>query len=360
MVDIDSYIRPHLVDVLPYDPADPLESMAEKAGIPPDQIIRLNANENPYGASPRVADALAKLSPHIYPDPLQRTMRAELSRYTGVDDARIMVGAGSDELIDLLFRLLTSPGDAIIECEPTFGMYSFCSRLAEAETVSVPLDEEFEIDVDAVKGAIDSRSKIIFVNSPNNPTGNIVSTEQVTDLLETGLIVVVDEAYYEFCGETAADLLEDHENLVVLRTFSKWAGLAGLRVGYGMMSPRIVDHLIDIKPPFNVNTAGEAALLVSLEDANALLERVQRIVQERDRMYAALEAMDGVMPYPSGGNYVLCKFGPGKAAEIFDGLATRGIFVRMFRSRRLKDCFRISAGTPEQTDALLSAIRQLV
>ena len=360
MVDIDSYIRPHLVDVLPYDPAEPLESMAEKAGISADQIIRLNANENPYGASPMVADALAKLSPHIYPDPLQRTIRAELAKYTGVDEARIIVGAGSDELIDLLFRLVISPGDTIIECEPTFGMYSFCSRLAEAETVSVPLDEEFEIDVDAVKSAIDSRSKIIFVNSPNNPTGNIVSTEQVIGLLETGLLVVVDEAYYEFCGETAAGLLDDHENLVVLRTFSKWAGLAGLRVGYGMMSPGMVDHLIDIKSPFNVNTAGEAALLVSLADADALLEKVRRLVEERDRMYAALEQMDGVTPYPSGGNYVLCRFGAGRAVEIFDGLAGKGIFVRMFRSERLKDCFRISAGTPEQTDALLAAMKQLV
>ena len=173
MIDIDNYIRPHLVDVLPYDPADPLESMAEKAHVSPDQIIRLNANENPYGASPKVVDALAILAPHIYPDPVQRIIRAELSKYTGVDYDRIIVGAGSDELIDLLFRLIISPGDRIIECEPTFGMYSFCSRLAEAEIVSVPLDEDFEIDVASVKRSIDSRSKIIFVSSPNNPTGNI-------------------------------------------------------------------------------------------------------------------------------------------------------------------------------------------
>jgi histidinol-phosphate aminotransferase len=359
-VDIDRFVQPHLLNIKSYEPADPLELMAEKAGIAPGQIIRLNANENPYGASPKVSEALARLATHIYPDPLQRKIRGELGKYTGVDPANIVCGAGSDELIDLLFRLFVSPGASIIDCDPTFGMYSFCARIADAQISSVPRDHKFDIDLPAVMSAIDSDTRMIIVNSPNNPTGNTTTLEQVRALLDTGLMVVVDEAYYEFCGETAAGLVAQYENLVVLRTFSKWAGIAGLRVGYGIMSHRLVRHIIDVKSPYNVNTAGEAALLASLEDADALLRKVRLIVEERGRMFSLLKDIPGVEPWPSGGNYILCELEPGRAPVIHNGLAKRGIFVRKFSHERLRDFFRISVGTPEQTDAVISAVAELV
>ena len=192
------------------------------------------------------------------------------------------------------------------------------------------------------------------------PAGNIVSEAQIRSVLETGLVVIVDEAYYEFCGETVAGLVAEYENLVVLRTFSKWAGIAGLRVGYGLMSAGLVQHIIDIKSPYNVNAGAEAAALASLEDADTLLQNVAKIAAERDRLYTLLEAMDGVRPYPSSGNYVLCEFAPGRAGEIFEGLAQCGIFVRSFSHPRLRDHLRISAGTAEQTDAVIAALSDLV
>ena len=358
--DVGGLIRPHLVDIKTYEPVDPPEVLARKAGIPTDQIIKLDGNENPYGSSAKVAEALARVPVHIYPDPIQRTMRHALGGYTGMDPDHIIAGAGSDELIDLLFRLFIAPGDTVIDCEPTFGMYGFCARVAGGKTVSVPRDQVFEIDVQAIENAIDSSAKIVFVSSPNNPTGNVASQDQVRALLDTGLIVVVDEAYYEFCNDTAAHLVDEYQNLVVLRTMSKWAGLAGVRVGYGIMSPRLVKHIIDIKPPYNVSTLAEAALLASLEDAEALLETVKVIVRERERLTSLLEGIDGVRPWTSGGNFVLCEFAPGVAQAVYEGLARRGIFVRGFSTERLRDYFRISVGTSDQTDAVIQALADLV
>ena len=359
-VNIDELIRPHLVNIQTYASVDPPEILAERAGISPNKIVKLNGNENPYGGSARASEAVANTPLHIYPDPQQRRLRAGLADYTGMEPDHIVAGAGSDELIDLLFRLFIAPGDKILDFDPTFAMYGFCARVAAGEIELVPRDELFEIDMDAVRDALDSRTKIIFVSSPNNPTGNLASEAQVTALLETGRIVVVDEAYFEFCNETSAGLVPDHENLVVLRTMSKWAGLAGLRIGYGIMSPRLVGHIVDIKSPYNVNVAAEAALLASLDDAPALLGNVDLIVRERDRMFGMLDDLPGVTPWPSFGNFVLCQFAPGRAEEVYQGLAERGIFVRMFSSERLRDCFRIAVGTPDQTNTLMDAMRELV
>ncbi|MCH8206562.1 MAG: histidinol-phosphate transaminase [Chloroflexi bacterium] len=358
--DVEKLIRPHLANIETYASVDPPELLAKKAGIPPEKVIKLNGNENPYGGSPKAAEAVANTPLHIYPDPLQRKIRSALAGYTGMDEEYIVAGAGSDELIDLLFRLFISPGDEILDFDPTFAMYGFCARVAGGEIRMVPRDELFEIDLDATRDAIGPDTKIIFVSSPNNPTGNLASEAQVRALLETGLIVVVDEAYYEFCKQTAAGLVPDHENLVVLRTMSKWAGLAGLRIGYGIMSPNLVRHIIDIKSPYNVNVAAEAALVASIDDAPALLDNVDLIVKERDRMYSLLEEMPGVNPWPSYGNFVLCQFAPGRAEPIFEELASRGIFVRNFSSDRLRDCFRIAVGTPDQTDAVIEALKEIV
>ena len=356
----EGLIRPHLTSVQTYQPVDPPEVLAERAGLSPESIVKLNGNENPYGPSPRAAEAVATADLHIYPDPFQRRLRAALSEYTGFGDENIIAGAGSDELIDLLFRLFIEPGDVILDCEPTFAMYAFCARVAGGELRLIQRDELFEIDIQAVRDAIDDTTKIIFVSSPNNPTGNMASEDQVRALLDTGLVVVVDEAYYEFSGETAAGLIQEYDNLVVLRTMSKWAGLAGLRIGYGIMDDALVNHIIDIKSPYNVNVAAEAAALASLEDSEYLLGNVKSIVDDREAMFSSLEEIDGVKPWPSQGNYILCQLdGPEKAEEMVSQLSGRGIFVRNFGSDRLTDCFRVAIGTPDENEAFLNAVREI-
>ena len=168
-------------------------------------------------------------------------------------------------------------------------------------------DNNFEIDLENALNTINDRTKIIFVASPNNPTGNLASEIQIRALLETGVLVVVDEAYYEFCNSTFANLIDVFDNLVILRTMSKWAGLAGLRIGYGIMNPVLVNHIMDIKSPYNLSVTAEDALVASIDDAGFLLNNVRRILVERDRVFKLLTGIDGLRPIPSSGNYILCE-----------------------------------------------------
>ena len=358
---IDQFIRPHLRGIETYEAIDPSTILAKKAGIPLHQVLKLDGNENPYGCSKKVLEAVASLgSFHMYPDPQQREIRRSLSEYTGVDPSYIIAGSGCDEIIDLLLKLFLEPGDNVLECEPTFGMYAFSTRVCGGEIISAPTNETFNIDVEAVRNAINDRTKIVFIASPNNPTGNAIDEEALESILSAGIVVAVDETYYEFSKSTSAHMVPDYENLIVLRSLSKWAGLAGLRIGYGIMSPTLVKHIIDIKPPYNVNVAAEAALLASLEDAPSLLERVDSIVKERERFFAELEEMDSVVPYPSRANFILCQFAPNEGYRVYKDLATRGIFVRYFSSPRLKDCVRISIGTEDQMNRVLAALNEVV
>ena len=237
-------------------------------------------------------------------------------------------------------------GDNVIIPTPTFGMYSFSAGICGGEAISVERDENYEIDLTAMKAAITPKSKIIFLTSPNNPTGNIVPEYQTRALLDTGLLVVMDEAYFEFCGDTAIPLLTEYQNLVVLRTFSKWAGLAGLRIGVGAMDSSLAATMMAMKPPYNVNLAAEVALTTSLEDTPGLLERVAEIVAERERMMQQLLDVPNLTPWPSRANFILCEVPDGRGQEIFDGLCSRGIFLRYWSSGRLKNFIRTSIGLP--------------
>jgi histidinol-phosphate aminotransferase len=360
MSQIEKLMRSHMVNFATYHGVDPSEELARKAGIKPEDVIRLNANENPYGPLDKVSAALSGLPLHLYPDPNQRKLRAALGEYTGQPVERIMAGAGGDEIIDLLMRLFIAPGQKVLDCEPTFGMYSFSARLAEAEIVSVPRNSTWDIDIPAMLEAIDDSARIVFLASPNNPTGNLLTERDARALLKTGVIVCVDETYYEFSGSTLCPLLDEYENLVILRSFSKWAGIAGLRVGYAIASSELIGHLMDIKQPYNINIAGEAAVLAALEHRGELLERAATLIEQRKRLEAVVDEFPGISYYPSEANFLLCRFERRTAEEAYVGLAQRGIFVRRFPQTVLDSSLRISTGTPEQTDLLIDALRRVV
>ncbi len=352
-------VRPDILAMLGYEPIEPGELLAEQLGIPPDRVAKLDGNENPYGPSPRVLEALGTFdSYHRYPDPQQRRLRAALAEYAGVGPEHIVAGAGSDELIDLVLRAIIAPGDRTIDCPPTFGMYGFSTRVAGGSAIEVPRRDDFSVDLGAVREAA-SQAKAVFVASPNNPTGNPLTRGELDALLATSLLIVVDEAYVEFGGESFATLVPERENLMVLRTFSKWAALAGLRAGYGIMPPALADVLMHMKPPYTPNIAAEVAMLVSLEDRPRLMEAVQTIVQERERMSRMLATLEFLEVYPSQTNFVLCRVGGTDAHQLRDRLAQRGIFVRYFETPRLRDCLRISIGLPEHTDRLVEALGEL-
>jgi histidinol-phosphate aminotransferase len=357
---MEKFIRRDIIQLEGYHPIIPLEVLSESSGIPLGGITKLDGNENPYGCSPGVQKALAAYPYyHIYPDPGQRELRRVLGGYLGVGADRIVVGAGSDELVDLILRLFIEPGDKVINCTPTFGMYPFATQVCGGEVVEVPRDKDFAVDVAGVKAAIDKRTKIVFLASPNNPTGNITPQGDILELVSTGVVVVVDEAYYEFSGVTTAPLVGNYENLIILRTFSKWAGLAGLRVGYGIFPTPIAAYLMKIKPPYNVNTAAQVAVRESLGDMEYLHSTVAAIIAERERLLAKLKETGSLQPFPSQANFILCRVLKGQAQEIHQELQRRGIFLRYFDTPILRDFLRISVGKPEHTDALLEALKEI-
>ena len=360
MSQLEKLMRPHMAKIATYHGVDPSVELARQAGIKPEDVIRLNANENPYGAYDKVSEALATLDLHLYPDTQQRILRAALSEYTGQPAERIIAGAGGDEIIDLLMRLFVERGQKVIDCQPTFGMYGFSARLADGEIISVPRNETWDIDIPEMLEAIDDQARIVFLASPNNPTGNLLTESDARALLETGIVVCVDETYYEFAQSSLSHLLEEYENLVILRSFSKWAGIAGLRVGYAIASEVLIGHLMDIKQPYNINIAGEAAVLAALEHRYELLKRAASLVQQRVRLEEFIDSLDGISYYPSKGNFLLCRFARLTAEEAYIGLAKHGIFVRRFPQSVLNDSLRISAGTREQTDRLIDALRSIV
>ncbi|MBI2918324.1 MAG: histidinol-phosphate transaminase [Chloroflexi bacterium] len=353
-------VRGDLATLPVYQAIQSPEVLAPELGLSPEAIIKLDGNENPYGCSPRVQAALATCPYlHIYPDPAQVALRRDLSAYTGVGPEYIVAGSGSDEIIDLLLRLVLEPGDSVINAVPTFGMYDFSTRVCGGRVIEVPRKRDFQLDVEGMLAAVDGRTKIIFVANPNNPTGTLTPVEALHPLLHAGPLLVVDEAYYEFSGQTVAARVPQHDKLVVLRTFSKWAGLAGLRVGYGLMPPGLAQHLLTIKPPYNVNMAAEVAVRESLADRDYLMGTVGAVVQERERLYSALERIPYLRPWPSQANFILCAVTRGDARSLHQALRRRGIFIRYFDTPRLRDTVRITVGRPEHTDAVVRALEEI-
>ncbi len=375
MPDISRLLRSDITALEPYTPIVPFEVLAERLGMPIEKIVKLDANENPFGPSPRALAAMASY-PHyaIYPDPEHNQLREALSRYTGQPKDRIICGAGSDELIDLLMRAFLMPGDTIINCPPTFGMYPFDAQLFAAPVITVPRGDTFDLDMDGITVAVEQhRPKMLFIASPNNPTGTLATRAQIEQLLELPLLVVVDEAYAEFAGTSVAEMVGQHPNLVVLRTFSKWAGLAGLRVGYALVPEDLIVHLWKIKQPYNVNVAAEQAAVASLDDLDYLTGNVMRLVSERERLFEELRDLPYLHVYPSRANFLLCRViaqpttdqesrahgGTRWAQQIRQHLEQRGILIRYYKTPSLADCIRISVGTPQQNDAVLAALRDL-
>jgi histidinol-phosphate aminotransferase len=362
-VNIADLVRPDVVSMEPYKPIFPFDVLAARLGRAPDDIIKLDANENPYGPPPRVRAALADLPyVHIYPDPQSRALRTALADWTGLPADLLLAGAGADELIDLTIRLFLQPGEAVLNCPPTFGMYAFDAASVGARVVSVPRRPDFAPDLDAVEEAVHQhRPKLLFVASPNNPDGGWLPDAHLERLLALPLVVVLDEAYVDFARPELGRVhwVPLRDNLIVLRTFSKWAGLAGLRVGYGAFPSTLMPHLWKIKQPYNVSVAASAAAIAALQDLDDLEQRIARITAERERLAQLLADVPYLRCYPSRANFVLCRVVGRDAHQLKLALERAGILVRYFDQPGLSDHIRISVGKPDHTDALIAALRRL-
>ena len=300
--------------------------------------------------------------PNIYPDPQTRKLRQGLAEFVGVPAEYILVGCGADELIDLLMRVVLEPGDAIVDCPPTFTMYAFDAEVNAAEVVTVPRLEGFRVDVEGVKRAVaEHEPKIVFLTSPNNPDGSVIDEAELREILALDVLVVLDEAYIEFSDEPSrASWVLEHDNLVIFRTFSKMAGLAGLRVGYGVFPLELIEYLWRAKQPYNVSVAAETAACAALQNM-AYLEGVKgALIAERERLKGLLGTVPFLEPYDSHSNFILCSVtGDYTAGKVQADLAKEGIMVRFYDKELLRGYVRISVGKPEHTDALMAALQKL-
>ena len=356
-------VRTAVLEMRAYTPILPYEVLSAQLGCAPEDILKLDANENLYGAVPAVRAALSALPyPHIYPDPESRALRSLLAQHTGVPAAQLVAGAGADELIDLTMRMLLDAGDVLLDCPPTFGMYANCAHIQGAQVLAVPRRADFSLDIHALRAAVARhKPKLLCLGSPNNPDGSQLADAELLQLLQLPLVLLLDEAYIDFAGAGASRITWPlrHANLVVLRTFSKSAGLAGLRAGYGAFPAALVEHVWKIKPPYNLSVAADAAARAALAAMPAVQAHVDAIVAERARLAAGLAQVPYLQPIPSAANFVLCRVTGRPAQQLRAQLAQQRILVRYFDKPALRDCVRISVGQPAHTDRLLHALHAL-
>jgi histidinol-phosphate aminotransferase len=356
-------IPAHLTSLPAYIPGEAVETLAARLGRSAESIIKLDANENPYGPPPSVTHALAELSTYRYPDAEQRHLRTALAAYTGIPAEYLVAGNGSDELLSLLAQILLEPGESILVCPPTFSMYAFYAKLKNCRVINVPRRADFSLDVDGIISAAQAESpRMILIDNPGNPTGLNLPAADIEKLLDLPSLIVLDEAYVEFADTPSfITRVPERQNLVVLRTFSKWAGLAGMRVGYGAFPKWISDVLWQAKSPYNLTHPASVAATAALTDIDYLTGNIQRLRDDRERLATALRRFNGLTVYPSAANFLLVRvdeaaFGK-SAAQVCDALKEQGILVRLFEPM---NCIRITIGLPEQMDALLMEFQKLV
>ncbi len=370
--DATKLLREDLNDFPPY-------SMGHVPLAELDSLVKLDLNENTYGPSPKALAAVAQMR-HYHRYVGQQELREAIARYVGVGVEHIVTSNGADEMIDLVQRMFLNHGDAIVDCPPSFEMYAFFARVNGARIVRVPRREDFSVDVDAVEKAIsdfrfqisDSANptaeslisklqspKLVFLANPNNPDGMMIPPADVERLLALPALLVLDEAYAEFAGQSYAARVPTQSNLIVLRTFSKWAGLASLRVGYCIAPQAIAAKILQCKAPENVNAAGNVAARASLDDLEYLHANVRRIVAERERLAGEFGKLGFLQPLPSRANFLFCRVLGRDARQIHDALAGHGILIRAFGAPRLREYIRIAIGTPEENETVLKALREM-
>ncbi|XP_027924899.1 histidinol-phosphate aminotransferase, chloroplastic-like [Vigna unguiculata] len=359
----DSFIREHLRKLSPYQPILPFEVLSARLGRKPEDIVKLDANENPYGPPPEVMEALGSIKfPYVYPDPESRRLRAALAQDSGLEAEYILAGCGADELIDLIMRCVLDPGDKIVDCPPTFTMYEFDAAVNGALVIKVPRKPDFSLNVEQIAEVVkQEKPKCIFLTSPNNPDGSIIDDDVLLKILDLPILVILDEAYIEFSAiESRMSWVKKHENLIVLRTFSKRAGLAGLRVGYGAFPLSIIEFLWRAKQPYNVSVAAEISACAALQNPTYLENVKNALLKERGRLYDLLKEVPFLRPFPSHSNFILCEVTSGKdAKKLKEDLAQMGVMIRHYDKKELKGYVRVTVGKPEQTDALMKCLKKL-
>ena len=344
---INNILRPNIKNLKPYSSArDEFKGEAS---------VYLDANENAFG-SPLATNY------NRYPDPQQFALKTKLSHIKGVPPRNIFLGHGSDEAIDILFRSFCNPGiDNVIIVPPTYGMYEVSANINDVAIKRVNLSADYQLNLEGIAEAIDTHTKLIFICSPNNPTGNSINREDIETLLANfNGLVVIDEAYINFSRQKSfIQELTEYANLVVLQTLSKAWGLAGLRVGMAFASEEIIAVFNRVKPPYNINDASQQLALEALENVDQINSWIKETLIQRDKLVLSLKAFDFVLDiYPSDANFILVK--TTDANSIYNFLVDKGIIVRNRNKIELcEGCIRITVGTPQENESLVEALKRM-
>lgn len=358
------YANPQLRELVSYEPGKPVEDVAREVGLKPSDIIKLASNENPLGPSPKALEAMHKAveRANFYPDGGGYYLREAIAKKFGLERGNVILGCGSNEIIEFVGHAFLQPGDEVITADHAFAVYKLMAQLFGAVTVEVP-EINFGHDLEAMADAITPRTKEIFIANPNNPTGTLVGQEEIDRFMKRvpeNVVVVFDEAYYEFLKEptdTLKYVREGRPNVIVLRTFSKIQGLANLRIGYGLAAPELIDVLQKTRQPFNASGIAQEAALAGLADEEHQQKTRELTWEGRDYLQREFAAM-GLDFVPSYANFVLVKVGNG--TDVFKKLMKTGIIIRDMTSYKLPEWVRVSVGTMAQNERFIEELKKVL
>ena len=353
----------------PYVPGKSIDEIATKYNINPDEIIKLGSNENPAGTSQKAIEAVKKEAKYMaqYPESNLENLKSKIAGYSGVNSSNIIIGGdGADEILDVLGKTLIEPGDEFIVPIPSYMYYEFTLKIQGGVPVYAKWNvEENKLDVDSVIDAISDKTKIIFLCTPNNPTGGLISKDDIKKVLgSTDALVVVDEAYFEFSDVNNVDLLADYDNVLILRTFSKVLGLAGMRVGYAISNPEFIEYMHRVKPVFSLTKLSYVAALATLDDKEYIKKSTEISVQSREYLIENMSKFDKLTVYDSKANYILVdvrKTGM-DSTEFAEELLKRGIIVRDCKSFKGLDDYwiRVSVGTLKEDKKFIETLNDII
>jgi len=362
---LERVVKPHILELAPYQPGKPAEELDRELGI--TGSLKLASNESPLGPSPRAVAAMraALEGVHRYPDGASFGLRRKLAARLGVGEEQLVFGAGADEILELLAKVLLGPGDECVFAWPSFAMYPIVVKGMGARSVPVPLDASLVHDLPAMARAVGERTRLVFVCNPNNPTGTSVGREdfdRFVEALPEGVVLAIDEAYVDFARRPdlpdALAWVRRRPGTLAMRTFSKAYGLAGLRVGYAVADPELAGYLQRARHPFNVNRLAEVAAEAALDDREYLERLLRGNAEGIDYLTRELRAL-GLEVWPSDANFVLAK-PAARGAGLYERLLREGVIVRPLGSFGMPDHVRITIGLPEENERLVKALRRIL
>ena len=358
-------INPALKDLPTYQPGRPIEEVARELGLPAAQIIKLASNENPLGPSPAALAAMQHVLANInlYPDGNAFYLKHKLADKLNIQPANLILGNGSNEIIEFVGHALMQPGVDVVVSQYCFAVYPLVTKLFGANLITVPA-RHYGHDLPAMLKAITPQTRVVFVANPNNPTGTVVPKKELADFanqIPANILLVIDEAYIEFLDDPADFISEirrgQKPNLLLMRTFSKIFGLAGLRLGYGIATPELIASLEKVRQPFNINSIAQAGALAALDDAEHM-RRTRDNNTQGLRFYADAFQKLGLESIPSAGNFILVRVGEGQ--RVFEAMQKLGVIVRPMGGYQLPDWIRISVGTPAENERCVKALNEIL